>query len=150
VRAAFAAFAAVAVVAGCSGGDGGDGRLSKEEYVERADAICAEYERRLDELPEPASIRELGDVAARALPLARRGVRELKALRPPGEIRADVRRWLEPNDRNLVLLEALRDAARAGKTTRVQEIASEAADNEAAADRLAKRIGLQACAESGS
>jgi hypothetical protein len=150
VRAAFAAFAAVAVLAGCSGGDGGDGRLSKEEYVERADAICTEYERRLNELPKPASIRELGEVAARALSLARRGVRELKALRPPGEVRADVRRWLERNDRNLMLLEALRDAARAGKTTRVQEIASGAADNEAAADRLAKRIGLQACAESGS
>jgi DNA-binding NtrC family response regulator len=150
VRAAFAAFAAVTVLPGCSGGDGGDGRLSKEEYVERADAICTEYERRLDELPEPANIRELGDVAARALPLARRGVRELKALRSPEEVRADVHTWLERNDRNLVLLAALRDAARAGKTTRVQEIASEAADNEAAADRLAKRIGLRACAESGS
>ena len=146
MRAAATGLALLALLAGCSSGDGDDGRLSKEEYVERADAICAEYDRRLSDLPEPGNIRELGELAADALPVARKGVAELRALRPPAELQPRVSEWLERNDRNIRMIGALRDAARAGQTTRVQEIASEAADNEQAADALAKEIGLEACA----
>ena len=138
---------AILALAACSRG-GSDERLSREEYVKRADAICAAYERRLERLRRPENVAELGRLADEALPIAREGVRKLRALKPPEELRRDVAEWLRRNDRNVLMIEALGDAARAGETTRVREIASDAADNERAADALAKNLGLRACARS--
>jgi hypothetical protein len=147
VRAGFGALAAVAVLAGCSSGGDGDGRLSRKEYLERADAICAEYDRRLDRLENPRNLAELARFADDALPVAREGVRRLRALRPPDDMAARVRAWLERNEENVRTIERLREAARAGNETRVQELASAGVDNEAEADRLARELGLRACAE---
>ena len=145
--------AAVFLAAGCSSGGGGDGdgsgdeRLTKEEYVEQADAICTRFEERLDKLGDPRTIAELGDVAEQALPIAREGVAELRALKPPEELRATVRSWLRLNDANVRRIEALGRAARAGDEDRVQEIARAAAAAEGRADALAKKLGLVACAQ---
>jgi hypothetical protein len=138
---------AAAVLGGCSGNGDGDDRLSREEYVRRADAVCREYDKRLNELGQPSSIEELAALADEALPVAEEGVGKLRELEPPESLERRVGEWLERNDRNVDLIEALRDAARAGEETRVQELAAEAADNETAADRLARRIGLKDCAE---
>ncbi len=121
-------------------------RLSKAEYVRRADAICAEYDRRLESLPDPENVAGIGDVIAEALPIAREGARELRALRPPEAVEPTVQRWLARNDENIDRMEELRDAARAGDTTEVQRIASAAVENERRADALARRVGLQECA----
>lgn len=121
-------------------------RLSKEEYVRRADAICAEYDRRLSNLRDPESVEGVAEIAEEAIPIAREGVRELRALRPPPEIEPTVQRWLERNDDNVDRLEDLRDAAREGDATEVQRIASAAVENERRADALARRVGLRACA----
>ena len=121
-------------------------RLSKAEYVRRADAICAEYDRRLESLPDPENVAGIADVAAEALPIAREGARKLRALRPPEDVEPTVQRWLARNDENIERMEELRDAARAGDTTKVQRIASAAVENERRADALARRIGLQQCA----
>ena len=137
-------------VAACSlGEDDRDDRLSREEYVRQADAICADYEERLARLGDPASIAELATVAGRALPIAREGVARLRALRPPEDLARRVEQWLERNERNVDLVRELREAARSRDVTRVQEVASTLADNERAADALAGRIGLDACAEPG-
>ena len=47
--------AAVLVGAGCGGGD----RLSKAEFQQRANAICAKYQKRIDALGQPQSIDEV-------------------------------------------------------------------------------------------
>jgi hypothetical protein len=147
MRTSLALFLAVVLAAGCSGGgDDADSRLSQEEYVERADTICRQFEGRLEELGNPRSLADLARISDEALPVAREGVSELKALRPPETLGARVARWLELNETNVRSVEQLRDAARAGDEDRVQEIALEAEANEARADRLAKEIGLTACA----
>jgi hypothetical protein len=140
--------AAAATATGCSvGGGDGDDRLSREEYVSQADALCAEYDRRLNDLGRAENIEQLAENAERALPIAQEGVGKLRELEPPENLERRVGEWLERNDRNVDLIQALRDAARAGEEARIQELAAEAADNEAAADRLARRIGLRDCAE---
>ncbi len=139
---------------GCDGGDG-EGReaatepqrLSKAEFVRRADAVCAEYEQRLARLRQPRDVEALADLADEALPIVQEAIARLRALEPPAELEPEVERWLERNDENAERLEALRDAARAGDATRVQTIASAAAENEREADELARRIGLRDCAE---
>jgi multidrug resistance efflux pump len=139
--------AAAAAATGCSVGGDGDGRLSREEYLSQADAVCAEYDKRLNDLGRAESVEQLAENADRALPIAQEGVGKLRELQPPENLERPVDEWLERNDRNVDLIEALRDAARAGEETRIQELAAEAAENEAAADRLAGRIGLKDCAE---
>ena len=135
-----------ALAAGCAGGDD-DGRLSREEFIRRADAICADYDRRLARLGNPADIAELGELAARAVPIAREGVAKLHALTPPAELERDVDRWLARNDRNVANIDKLGAAARANDVRRVQAIASHSTANERAADTLAARLGLVACAK---
>ncbi|MBD0317174.1 MAG: hypothetical protein ICV71_01525 [Thermoleophilia bacterium] len=144
LAAVLAAFATA--TASCSGG-GGDGRLSREEFIRRADAICTDYDARLARLGNPASIEELGKLAARALPIAREGVAKLRALEPPETLEGDVDRWLARNDENVASIAAIGDAARADDATRVQELASAATANERKADALARRLGLRACAK---
>jgi hypothetical protein len=142
---------------GCDTGDGGgrEGaterqRLSKAEFVRRADALCAEYERRLARLRQPRDVEALADFVDEALPIVREAIARLRALEPPAELEPEVERWLERNDENVERMEALRDAARAGDETRVQTIASAASENEREADELAREIGLRDCAREGS
>ena len=139
--------AALLVLAGCSGGDDeGADRLSKDEYVRQADAICEDYERRLDELGDPQSIRDLGRLAGEARPIAQEGVAKLKELKPPEELEPEVDEWLELNDLSVRRIGELGEAAGAGDEDRVQEIARDAAADEERADDLAREIGLKACA----
>ncbi len=121
-------------------------RLSKAEYVRRADAVCAEYDRRLARLPKPRNVEALVDVVDEALPIAREGIAKLRALEPPADLEPAVERWLERNDENVERMEMLRDAAGEGNRLRVQRIASAAAENEREADELARQIGLRDCA----
>lgn len=147
MRIGIVVLAAVLFSAACSFGEGADDRLSRDEYIRRADAICADYDKRLNDLGRAESVEQLAENADRALPIAQEGVGKLRELQPPENLERPVDEWLERNDRNVDLIEALRDAARAGEETRIQELAAEAAENEAAADRLAGRIGLKDCAE---
>ncbi len=139
--------ALVALAPACEEAVGEDERLSQTEYRDRADAICREYAGRLEALPAPAAVADLPDVVEEAVPIAREGVGRLRELRPPPEIEADVERWLARNDENVRLLERLGEAAGEGDETRVQRIASEAAENERRADELARELGLRDCAE---
>jgi hypothetical protein len=139
------ATALAGLAAGC-GDEGGDGRLSREEFVRQADAICAEYDRRLDGLPDPKNVDDLKALAAQAFPIAQEGIRKLRALRPPVALARDVTRWLRLNDANARSIHRLEEAAERGATREVQQIASEAADNEERADALAEEIGLRECA----
>ena len=150
MRRAFAALGLVVLLsAGCGDDDrraDGEERLTREEYVRRADEICAEYDRRLEALDEPKSVRDVARLAEDAFPIAQEGIARLRELRPPAEIAPRVRAWLRLNDANARQIHALQEAAERGDTRRVQEIASDAADNERRADALAKEIGLVECA----
>jgi hypothetical protein len=139
------------LAAGCmsdSNGSSGDARMTEAEWTEAADKICAEFGAELEGLPEPASMEELGTLADQAQPIAEDGVAQLRELRPPEETEDQVNEWLELNDANVQLIEDLGAAAEDGDETAVQEVAADAADNEAQADALAKDLGLTDCAAS--
>ncbi len=71
---AVVALAAVALAAGCGGGgDGGGDRLTAEEFVQQADAICADANEQIDALGEPQSMEELATMAAEALSISEQG-----------------------------------------------------------------------------
>jgi hypothetical protein len=140
---------AVLGAAGC-GESKGDDRLTKEEYVRQADAICARFEKRLDALPEPKTIAEVGELAEAAKPIAEDGQAALRRLRPPLELQEDVDLWLELNQANVDAIDDLADAAAAQDEAGARAVSERAVANERKADALAKRIGLSACAAEDS
>jgi hypothetical protein len=146
---ALIALAALAA-AGC-GGDGGDGgdRLSAAEFREEADAICAEYDQKIQDLGEPESLDDLNSFIERAIPIIEEGFNKLDELQPPEELEADWNRAMDINSENLQLTRDLQAAAESGNAERVQEILAQAGNNEEEKDRLARELGLQRCGQEG-
>jgi hypothetical protein len=142
------ALALVAAATGCGESKGGE-RLTKEEYVRQADAICAKFERELDALPEPKTIEEVGRLADQAKPIAKEGQAALKRLRPPLDLEEDVDAWLERNQQNVDAIDDLRAAADDADEAAARAVSQRAVENERKADALAKRIGLVDCASEG-
>ena len=141
--------AAVTVgVAGCGESNGSD-RLSKEDYLKRADAVCTAYDHRLEELPEPKTIEGVVTLADEAKPVAERGLAELRKLRPPADLQEDVDAWLALNQANVDAIDDLREAAAASDEAAARAVSQRAVENERKADALAKRIGLEECAAPG-
>ena len=146
MRAAIVLLAAV-LLAGCTGGGGEpEVRLTADDWMRQADRICAEYEGRLDRLAQADDLEGLARMAAEAEPIAEEGLDALRRLEPPEELEERADEWLARNAENVRAIGELRAAAEAGDETRVQELASAAVDNEAAADRLASELGLEDCA----
>jgi hypothetical protein len=150
---------AVLVVPACGGGDDGEGvsreGVSREDYAEQVNEVCADVERELRELviagPETsAEITELiDDVAAKS----RAAVDRLATLeRPSGDAREIADRFVETLERELETdalpaLEDLSNAIRRGD----REAAADAAERltrleNAESDRFARQLGADACA----
>src|SRR5919202_4191466 len=108
------AFAVATLAAGCGGGSG---RLSKAEYAKRADAICTKYNAKLKALARPTGIKELPAYVDHALPLARKGDDELRALKPPKDEERTAKEWLDQSDSVVGSMERLRDAAKKSDRT---------------------------------
>lgn len=143
-RVAVACVVALAA-AGCGGDDGE--RLSKGEFLRRADAVCSKYEARLDALGQPTNVKQLRAFADKALPIAKEGREELGELRPPAELEDTYDAWLEQGDEAIEIVERLRDAAADNDQAEIQEIAQDAERADAEANRLAEEIGLERCGE---
>jgi len=138
------AVAVVALVAGCGGGSH---RLSKAEYAKQADAICTKYNAKLKALARPTSISALPAYVDKALPLARKGDDELRALEPPKDEEQSAKEWLDQNDSVVGSMERLRDAAKKGDRAGIQTALNEASSANQTANRLARSLGLRVCAQ---
>ena len=135
----------VLLVAGCGGGGGG--RLSKAEYSKKADAICTKYNAKIRALGRPTSIGGLPAYVDKALPLARKGDEELRALEPPEDEEQTAKEWLDQNDSVVGSMERLRDAAKKGDRAGIQAALTEASAANQTANRLARKLGLGVCAQ---
>lgn len=143
LRASTPAALAVAVALVACGGDASR-RLTKEEFIARADAICERYNphvndvvRRLPPGDQPAGARMMHD---EFVPLMRAQVRELRALRPPAEDRREI--------------DALFDGVDAATDELERRAAGDAAsvfapdfDPYEPANRAARAYGLGVCGE---
>ncbi len=137
------AFAVAALVAGC----GGSGRLSKADYVKQADAICTKYNAKLKALARPTSIGDLAAYVDKALPLARKGDDELRALKPPKDEEQKAKEWLDQNDSVVGSMERLRDAAKKSDRAGIGIALDQANSANQKANGLARSLGLRVCAE---
>jgi hypothetical protein len=132
----------VAALTACGGG----GRLSRDDYVKRADAICAKYNRRIRALRQPRTVAGISAFTAKAIPIARRGDDELRTLEPPKGDEATARQWLAANDAVVEAIERLGAAARRGDRAGVRKALREGNRANERAKALARRLGLRVCA----
>lgn len=87
---------------------------TRAQYLARVAAICRVYGPQLDRIRPPDVAEPANVIAAvsRALPLVKAQEREVRRLRPPGALRADLARWFELQDRRIGMLETALRAAR--------------------------------------
>jgi hypothetical protein len=133
--------AAVLIVAGCGGG-----RLSHDDYVARADAVCSAYQKKVGLLTHAHSYDDVIAYADRTLPLYMAALDKLRALRPPSSDEAAVRTWLAADGKVADEIGRLRDAAMRHDPAATND--ASAAMQAAGLDgtRAAAALGLQTCA----
>jgi hypothetical protein len=127
--------------AGC----GGDEGLSREEFVSEAEAICDEFDQRVNEVDEPKSPADVERYVNEVRPVVENGLNELRELQPPEEFQE---RWdvlMARNDEGLEALDDLAQAGANGDEARVQEISEDAARRDEESDRIALELGLEKC-----
>ena len=139
-------------LAACGGDD--DDAPTRQQFADRADKICSEADRSLDDVAEGAeSPDEIADAVDRVIEESEKALDELSDLeRPEGDAGEAAEEFVEATrseirDKGIPALEDLRDAIRSGDQQEIQEAAqrlqaistdtSEAAAKELGADRCA-------------
>ena len=135
---------AVAVLAGCGGAGGGDA-LTREEYAQKADAVCTKYKNKTDDLGNPANLSDLADVADKVIPILHDARDELRQLKPPANEKGTADEWLDEFDVIIADVEKIRDKARDNDTAAVQKLAQPALEHDQKANELATQLGMNVC-----
>jgi hypothetical protein len=145
VRAVFAALLLIAV-AGCGGG-GGDDRLTKDELMKQANAVCADYAGQLKALGDPPqTLSGLATYARSAHGALADDLARLRKLHPPAELQAKYDTWLAAGDRALERIDELGKAAAKGDQIEIQRLVNAAKTEDEQSDRLATELGMAECA----
>jgi hypothetical protein len=134
------------LLAGCGGGDSG-GRLSRADYAKEADAICAEYNGKLNALPRPKNETELVAFVDKAVPLVSDASDRLSELSPPQDEQKIATAWNKANADIVQALERLRDAAKARDRPKMQASLADGNKANQHANDLARTLGMKDCAK---
>jgi phage-related minor tail protein len=137
--------AAALVLGGCGGGNGGGEEMTADEFRQEADAICAEFEGRLDDLGRPESLDDLQNFVSEAVPIIEEGNAQLQELNPPDELQEQWDRAMEINNEQLETVRDLREAVEDGDQARAQELIEAGNEANTEADQLAADLGLEEC-----
>jgi hypothetical protein len=150
---AAAAIAVAALVgAGCGGDDdtsGGGETLTKQEWIAKADAICADAQGRIQKLGDPgADLGKLAELTGDAKQIIEDEIAAIRDLRPPSGEEQQIDALLAQVEKGSQAFEALIEAASSGDIAKLQEITAEGSEfskASAEADRLAAEYGLKEC-----
>jgi hypothetical protein len=140
---ALSALLAVGLLAGCGGGGGT--RLSLDAFVSEADAVCTAALRKQQQLPTPTSIDGIPGYVDRARPIIDAMVGDLRNLRPPRDMEASVKTWLDLTVQARDELASLRSAAESGDEQKVREVSAKATALNDQRSSQARAMGLTAC-----
>jgi hypothetical protein len=135
----------VTAVAALVGGCGGDGRLSHDEFVKRADAICSAYRDSTQRVAHPRSYARVLAYVKKTLPMYEAALRKLEELKPPKRDEAAVRAWLAADRRIVKVEQQLALAAQRHNFDAVTSAANAVQQAGAGARHAAAKLGTRVC-----
>ncbi len=144
ITVALAATAALVVASACSDGSS---QLSKQSYIDRADEICAQANKKIRGLEHP----DLTDPEAtsrtirRLLAIQRAELKDLRALKPPETDEPAKNKWLGFVSKALDEADAALAALERGDRNGVNEANSRGGEAQLQADDLASGYGINGC-----
>ena len=145
MRGAAAVLAGALVLLATACGGGGSARLSQAEFQSQANAICAKYQKQLNELGTPSSLDEIPDLVDKALVILNKEIDEIAALNPPEELQGDFDKMIAASNKTKAAADDLSSAAKASDQAAVQKALEEGNAASAEADQLAGNLGLDSC-----
>jgi RNA polymerase sigma-70 factor (ECF subfamily) len=125
-------------------------RLSRADFVQQADAICARANRKTRRIPQPTDLFGLGEYVDTVLPVAKEELESLRELRPPKELEATVDRMLKRVEQTVKALEKMGVAVKKGDQAAVQSALQQGNRSSQTARQLAQKLELKVCGRSPS
>lgn len=124
-----------------------DDELSRAEFIAQADEICAEAGDAFEELQAqpPRTAREAADLTERLVDIAEDALDEIDRLNRPGELDAEVDRYLAAREEGIESLREGFEAAEMGESRRYGAAQEQLAAGQRSRHRLAREIGLREC-----
>jgi hypothetical protein len=132
---------------GASGATGVSGTaLSEDEFVSRANAICADANSRIEGLQAPTDDpQSIADFAQEGLAIVEPALGEFRAIVPPADLQDRWDEFLQHAEQQIELEKQLQTAAEAGDVQEVKQLVAQLGENED--DSLATGLGLDECAK---
>jgi hypothetical protein len=131
------------------GGCGGGGqRLTKDEYAAKANALCAAFNKEVDALDASGSFDTVAEIAAgldRLLPLEKKLIADLKALKPPADEEATAKKAIAFAERTHVSETEISAALKSGDMTKAQKLIAEIDATGNQTDFLFTPLGATEC-----
>ena len=135
------------VIAGVPVGCGGGDELSREEYVSKLNAMCADFSAREQEIGEPQTRADLVEKGPRILDAFEIAIaNQVGTLDAPDEIANEADRLVDIAHQQREVLGGLVDAATNGEYVEVRRLASKNAAVNKESSLIAQKLGADACA----
>ncbi len=152
-----AALVAIALVLGACNGESGStdapspaSEVTRAEFIERVDAVCAREDNRLTGLEAPESLAETGPFLRKVLPVIRGQLDDIRQLGdPPADGREIFLRWFEARDGIVETTVAMIEAAEEGNGSLFQRMVVVQEELDDRADEAAEAYGLEVCGRGG-
>ncbi|MDX6652588.1 MAG: hypothetical protein QOJ38_1369 [Solirubrobacterales bacterium] len=146
-RAGTAAALTVALaVLGCGGGGSAESRAA---FVKQADTVCADGKQQFQkaQATPPESARQAEQQTAKLVALTQAELKRLRALKPPGELRADYDAYLKARQDAVAVLLKGQLAAKRNDPQGYASAKDEIARGQADRSNLARKVGLNVCSK---
>ena len=142
---------AVAPVAGAlalaASACGGEGTLSKEEFQKQGNAICAKYDKQIEDIATPTSVEEVPAYVNKALPIVERQIDDMKELNPPEEDQETFDSMIAEGEKTVEAGKDLGEAAEAKDDAAIEQALNEGNTASNRADEHATKLGLTDCVD---
>jgi hypothetical protein len=135
---------AVLVLTSCGGGSK---RLTKEQFAAKANTLCAAFNKQVNAVPTPKTIAEAATSFEKLLPLDRKLVADMKALKPPANEEKAVNQAIALGEDQANRADALIAALKKNDLTKVNALIKEGNTNTAKSKPLFTQIGATECAK---
>ena len=145
-RVALALLCACFALASC----GGDEDEGSDEFLQQANAICAEYGPRIAAVPPPAEdIDEWGAVGADIGDQLEASVNELRLVNPSEELADQYSAWVAIRAELLTEMRGVQEAGNIHDEAGVEAGLASITELQGQADELAEELGLTDCSPTG-